>query len=298
MPTQNESEYLEVSMHDSAYPAKTWQPQQQQVIKKEMDALTAAEQVQHGAELEKARASELGKLFDLKCFERKPKSSAGNLVDTRWIYRWKKIDSKKQIKARITLRGFMDKADTASFAGTASKAAQRIVNSASTWHSSYQLASVDVSSAFARGLTFSQLQELGDSPREIEKEVSLGDANLVRKQSGFENFNERTECLNLLKPVYGLRDAPRAWERRLRKILTEEASMRSCSLEPRLYYMHVRDITEPDLRKRMEARLRPNGISLPILVVSTHVDDLKLAGPQEMVEWLVRKLSGPLGKLK
>eukprot|EP00971_Amphidinium_carterae_P231493 4594287-Amphidinium_carterae.1 len=58
--TQNESEYLEVSMLE-AYPTKTWQPQQQQVIKKEMDALTAAEQLQHGAELEKARASELGK---------------------------------------------------------------------------------------------------------------------------------------------------------------------------------------------------------------------------------------------
>eukprot|EP00971_Amphidinium_carterae_P303464 6029995-Amphidinium_carterae.2 len=78
----------------------------------------------------------------------------------------------------------------------------------------------------------------------------------------------------------------------------EEAGMRSCSLEPRLYYLHLRDLNDQELRKKLEARLRHQGAHLPILVVSTHVDDLKLAGPTEMIEWLERHLSKPLGKLK
>eukprot|EP00971_Amphidinium_carterae_P093502 1850478-Amphidinium_carterae.1 len=139
------------------------------------------------------------------------------MVDTRWIHRWKIQEGKKQIKARVTLRGFMDRAaDGTNYTGTANKTAQRIVSSACMWHPLFRLSSIDISSAFARGMTFKELDELGDAPRTVEMEVSAADAHLVRLQTGFSTFNEMKECLLLIKPVYGLKDAPRAWERRLR----------------------------------------------------------------------------------
>eukprot|EP00971_Amphidinium_carterae_P336807 6473360-Amphidinium_carterae.1 len=117
--------------------------------------------VKYSKELNEARLSELSKLFELKCFARKPKNEAVNLVDTRWIYRWKIQEGKKQIKARVTLRGFMDRAaEGANYAGTANKTAQRIVSSACMWHPAFRLSSIDISSAFARGMTFKELEEM------------------------------------------------------------------------------------------------------------------------------------------
>eukprot|EP00971_Amphidinium_carterae_P307282 6106519-Amphidinium_carterae.1 len=64
---------------------------------------------EHATALHTARLGELTKLFELGCFKRMSKGESTNVVDVRWVYRWKRIEEKRQIKARITLRGFKDR---------------------------------------------------------------------------------------------------------------------------------------------------------------------------------------------
>ena len=51
----------------------------------------------------------------LKCFSRKPRKEANNIIDTRWVikFKWEQEPghngtTKKTIRARLTVRGFKD----------------------------------------------------------------------------------------------------------------------------------------------------------------------------------------------
>ncbi len=44
---------------------------------------------------------------------------------------------------------------------------------------------------------------------------------LLRKIKGFEDFHPARETLEMIKPIYGLKDAPRAWRRKLHQVLTD-----------------------------------------------------------------------------
>ena len=45
------------------------------------------------------------------------------------------------------------------------------------------------------------------------------DITILRKIKGFENYNPNTNTLNMKKPIYGLKDAPRAWRKKLHQVL-------------------------------------------------------------------------------
>eukprot|EP00971_Amphidinium_carterae_P278468 5527693-Amphidinium_carterae.1 len=116
-----------------------------------------------------------------------------------WVLRWKEDKESpdgRKLKARITLRGFKEwNAEFATFAGTATRLAQRMVAMiAALSKGQMTLEAWDVSSAFARGLTFRQLAEAtGEKERSVQLMISPEDLPLVQRMSGFEDFDIHTE---------------------------------------------------------------------------------------------------------
>ena len=149
-----------------------------------------------------------------------PKALAHNVVDSRWVLKWKEVNGKRVIHARLVVRGFKDTQATqlSTFAGTTSRWGQRIVNSVAA-QNRWEIFTADVSQAFLRGLTFEQTAQMKDEVRrEVQFTVPPGSAELLKKLPGYENFNAMLEVLRLLRCGFGLKDAPRLWN----KLLTEE----------------------------------------------------------------------------
>eukprot|EP00972_Heterocapsa_arctica_P087203 12858117-Heterocapsa_arctica.AAC.1 len=51
---------------------------------------------------------ELRRWSGLNAFKRMPKGLARNVLDSMWVLTWKIIDGQRQIKARLTVRGYRD----------------------------------------------------------------------------------------------------------------------------------------------------------------------------------------------
>ena len=108
-------------------------------------ALTREEVMRNKTEIDKQKMEELKGLIDLQCFKRIPRRQARNIVDARWVITLKNKPEGRQVKCRITMRGFKDRAESLeTFAGTASRAGQRIVNTVIAQHADWTLFSIDI----------------------------------------------------------------------------------------------------------------------------------------------------------
>ena len=126
------------------------------VIETNTDLLTKEEFLEHKELVQEAVNAELQTWIDHKCFERRPRQGVRNLLDVRWVGKWKYVkdpkcnnEKKRTIRMRLTLRGFKDKdaQNLATFAGTYSRVGQRIVVSESVNHG-WRMAAVYVKKAF------------------------------------------------------------------------------------------------------------------------------------------------------
>ena len=192
-------------------------------IVKALDLLTKEELIQHAKEIVEVKLKELSSLHELKCFRRKPRRNARNVIDVRWVMKWKIMDSVRRIKGRMTVRGFKDRDESAleTFAGTASRSDQRVVDSVSALEPDWVSFSIDVSQAFAKGMSFDELaEEKGEPARQVEFQLAGADLDILRKIPGFSDYDPAHEVLEMTKPTYGPKDAPRAWRRKLHKVLT------------------------------------------------------------------------------
>ena len=69
--------------------------------------------------------------------------------------------------------------------------------------------SVEVSRAFAKGMTFDELARFAGEPfRFAEVKLTPEDAAVLRRIEEYDTSNEKTEVPRMLKTVYGLKDAP------------------------------------------------------------------------------------------
>ena len=136
------------------------------VVERANNILSIDEARQHQAEVNKAMHDELLRWANLRAFERMPKAHAHNVVDSRWVLKWKEANGKRWIQARLVVRGFKDVQATQlnTFAGTTSRWGQRIVNSVAAQRG-WEIFTADVSQAFLRGLTFEQAAQLKDEVR-------------------------------------------------------------------------------------------------------------------------------------
>merc|ERR1712185_387919 len=104
-------------------------PVKSAVIEREMNNLGADEIRQHQTEVNQAILKELQRWVERGSFQRLRRSEARNLIDSRWVLKWKLVDGRRVIKARLTVRGFKDLQahDLKTFAATASRWGQRAV---------------------------------------------------------------------------------------------------------------------------------------------------------------------------
>ena len=57
--------------------------------------------------------------------------------------------------------------------------------------------------------------------RKVEFDVPNVDIECLRQLLVFKDFDPVKEALTMLKPIYGLKDAPRAWRNKLHQVLVQ-----------------------------------------------------------------------------
>ena len=282
-------------------------------------------------------------MFHLGCFERKPKKDARNTIDIKWVVKWKLVSGVRSITARMTVRGFKDKDALETYAGTASRSDQRLVDAITTMDSDWVCFSIDVSKAFAKGMTFSEIaNETGEPQRKVEFQLSGEDLEILKTLEGFKDYDPSREVLAMEKPIYGLKDAPRAWRRKLDRILQSWDAGGACGplkplkAAPEIYVAHKtakQHVTRTLPSREAAVHQTPNAIEQavlaeaiqseqplgdraraaasdqervwndtlllkPIMVLSTHVDDLKGGAKRQFAEHLLQHLETCVGKCK
>ena len=135
------------------------------VIDRDTDLLTAQEYREHAAEVRAAVLEELTIWVKHGCFSRKPRKYATNIIDVKWVGKWKHAKSAtdpsktvRVIRMRLTLRGFKDREANGllTYSGTASRNSQKLLVSECACREDFVLCTVDVEKAFFAG---------DDSPR-------------------------------------------------------------------------------------------------------------------------------------
>jgi len=261
----------------------------QEVVQRDDDILTPAQLKEHWPEVRKAMLKELQTWATLKCFSRKARKSARNIIDVRWVvkFKWEVPTSDasgsrpteartpvRTIRARLTVRGFKDqqKADIDRYAGTSSRCAQKLIVSEAA-KNGWDICTADVPKAFLQGVTYEQLAEMTGEPlREVNFYLPADNIPLLRMIPGFEDFDPQNEVLHCDKPGTGVSDALRAFSMKLSKVADERRLVPS-QIDNEVFMRHD------------EGRLTA--------VMSKHVDDLKLAGVLALSErsWLRFKRS-------
>jgi hypothetical protein len=127
-------------------------------------------------------------------------------------------------------------------------------------------------------MTFQQLSELDDLPeRVIAFEPPRGSESLINELPGHESYNSAQHVLRLLKPAYGLRDAPKAWRTALDKCL-QSHGLHQIVTDSGIYCSY-------DSSGSLE------------LILSCHVDDLNIAAKDAPYARLKSALEKSFGKL-
>ena len=139
-------------------------------------------------------------------------SDASNVLKSKWVLKWKDIQDgqtkSRKIKARLVAQGFSDRQSTDTYAGTSTRWGQRLLITIAVQRK-WALWSADISEAFLRGLTFRELHEEGGELREVQITLPPGGEHLLRTIQGYSDFDPDAEVLVMLKPGFGLKDAPR-----------------------------------------------------------------------------------------
>ena len=261
---------------------KISQAQKKTVIERDTDLLTKQELRIHKDAVKMAMLRELKTWAGLKCFSRKLRRHAKNIVDSRWVYKWKwegeGDERKRTIRARLTCRGFKDKEAPLleTYAGTAQRASQRILCSISAIKK-WPLVACDITKAFLQGLTYEEMSACtGEPVREVNLEISADAAEIIRQVPGFESFNELQEVLHNDKPGTGLVDAPRAFSLKVAQVL-QKLGLRPTTVDPEVWTWHENEQL--------------------VAVLTKHVDDLKMTGQNGRLKRIIDALENVFGKM-
>ena len=267
----------------------------QEVVQRDDDILTPTQLKEHWPEIQKAMLKELQTWAKLKCFSRRARRQARNIIDVRWVikFKWEIPTSSvgesqptetnaqpvRTIRARLTVRGFKDqqKADIDRYAGTSSRSAQKLlVSEAVKW--GWPMCTADISKAFLQGVTYEELAKLtGEPMREVNFYLPADNIPLLHMIPGFEDFDPQSEVLHCDKPGTGLGDAPRAFSIKLRGV-TDECKLVPSQVDNELVMRHDE--------------------GQPTAVMTKHVDDLKLTGWPDRTTRILSAIQKVFGELK
>ena len=248
------------------------------VIERVHNVLSRQEALQHADECRVSMLNELARWHKHKAWIRLSRDKASNVLSSKWVLKWKQIEGSKQIKSRLVVQGFKDTQEVRSYAGTTNRWAQRLVLALAV-QMSWPVFSADISEAFLRGLSFQELFESGEDKvlRQVQLELPPGSQELLRTLPGMEDFDSQVEVLNMLKPGFGLRDAPRLWNRALQRVL-KEIGLVGVQTDEQLYVRHQGSVL--------------------VLILSVHVDDLKISGHDPEIQRAIKILEQNFDALK
>jgi hypothetical protein len=173
------------------------------------------------------------------------KGFTGNLMTSRWVHRFKMLltengDKVRGVKSRLTVHGFkdVDANKLLTYSSTATRWSQRLVT-AQAAQRLWNLLSADVGNAFLRGLTFAELARItGTAQRRASFIPPKGHDIYIRELVGFENFNSEEWELEMVRAIYGLKDAPRAWRITLHRVMLELGAKARVHMEIALANQH------------------------------------------------------------
>ena len=199
------------------------------VIEKDNDVLTKEEEREHRKEVATAVYEELKTWILHNCFRREQRRGATNILDVKWVLKWKWIPVKdksgttrysRMIRARLTQRGFkdLDKGNLQTFSGTASRLAQKLIVSEVCVRQDqhWDMWTVDVRKAFLKGISYEELAAATGEPlRVVNFELDPESVEILRMFPGFEDFDPTMEVLSNIRPGTGNVDAPRCFGMKL-----------------------------------------------------------------------------------
>ena len=178
-------------------------------------------------EVDKADLAEIKQFVEESAFKKIHKSQITSemvVVDAIWVRKKKRYpDGSIRIKSRLCARGFLDaqKSMLTTRSTTATRLSQRLLVSYAAQDEERDVESLDVGGAFLKGFSFQEIQkvlrEQGHQapsrtvillpPLNVYKHLaSLSDDFKIPEASIFDYG------LLCVKPVYGLNDAPLAWQ--------------------------------------------------------------------------------------
>ena len=99
-PLNHEDEYYVVRVYPSGM--------KRTVVERKDNILSRDEALQHEKACNQAMLDELKRWLNLGAFARSPKKYASNVIDARWVLKWKTGNGERIISARLVVRGFKD----------------------------------------------------------------------------------------------------------------------------------------------------------------------------------------------
>ena len=206
------------------------------------------------------------------------------IIDAKWVRKWKRQpDRTLKVKSRLCARGCFDaqKGSLTTRSTTATRLSQRLLVSQAARKRKGKrrsLESWDIAGAFLKGLGFKEIQEalkkLGfHAPtRQVVVIPPMNVWRHLQKHSDLFKIPEHSlhrYGLLCLKPIYGLNDAPLAWQLCLHAFIMELGGTRS-QLDENCF-----------LWKEASSEM---SLDNTLAMVTTHVDDLALTAPQEWLD--------------
>ena len=218
-----------------------------------------------------------------------------SVLDAIWVRKKKRQpDGSLIVKCRLCIRGFLDpqKWFLPTRATTASRMSQRMLLSIASLMN-WQVESLDVGNAFLQGFSFEMmieaLKKRGLKPVENRQVLLEPPANVWRHFRNIKGCKWRVEdsdigeyLLRLIKAMYGLNDAPLAWQMCVSDFLSE------LSAKPSIF--------DENLHLWFQNYQHPYGTLVSMATV--HVDDNGIAGPQHRLDILADKFEKRFGKIQ
>ena len=299
----------------------------QVVVQRDDSNLSNDDVKKHWPEVAAAIQKELETWVAHNCISRKPRRDARNVIDVRWVHKWKwdtvvrsasdstegEATKRLVIRSRLCLRGFKDMQaqELASYAGTSQRYSQRILTSEAVIRR-WPIATTDISKAFLQGVTYQELHEATGEPlREVNFDLPAYCLPYLRKCKGFENFDPRTEVIHCDKPGTGCNDAPRCFSFKLAKVTQDACGMQKCTVDNELCFLHENSGTGDHLvnsansKSNTEVHLDNGDAIIPkqkwkrlLALMAKHVDDLKITGTKAIILWILQQIEKVFGPLK
>ena len=257
-----------------------------EVVKRASDLLTKEELVTHKQDVDQAILEELRIWQKYNCFRMVQRKGAENIIDSRFVAKWKVKDPSRPydsriIRMRMALRGFKEWcADLLdAHAATANRTSQRLLISEAATRPSWSFLSLDINKAFLQGVTYAEMSAAtGEAKRVVHFTLPPGAAVFLRMLPGFQTYDERYHVLRCIKPGTGCKDAPRAFSIKLASVTrSPKVGLQPLNGDPETEVKHVNNQL--------------------VLIICKHVDDLKIAGEESEVQNLIAELEAVFGKI-